>query len=710
MNAGGRHEMISSDRVRMVTGALASWAPRLEAVAAAAALSMGTYVFLQTILMVVHCWSPVPYWDQWEELVTGRTITWSWLISQHNEHRLLFPRLIFIADRWISGETNWVDLVANVIIQVGMAALLIYLFLRGSHRISKTVIWAAGFSLGLLFWAGQSENFTWGFQVQFFGVVLAAAGTFTVLALARPTIPSTLVVILLEAIATYTLASGIIAAFLCIVLAIFLGRPRRIVLLLSIAALALLASYLAGYRGPADSQPVKAIGHFDRLALYYLTYLGGPISEAIHGGVFSAVLIGCVGTFVFVLTAVVMLYRAHRTPPASAALLALAAFAMAMDLLTAVGRSQFGLGQAMSSRYATPAIVFWVSTALMLWLLTARNEWWRRLMLVTTLSLQALFALNEPYAVDAAYRASSQRAPAAAALLSNVDDAALLSTILPSPETALRLSRILRAAHTSVFHEPWAMWLGTPLTEHVAITSASHCVGAFQNLEKVTASPAAGWRGIGWARWRDGNAATRIVFTSSDGVVVGYGIGGIGRAWDNAAPFREASLKFQWIGDFSSTTPRTVRAFVLAHGGTAACPLGVARALLSPPMVSVLDAASPKLPVGGSIDGVSIEGRRVKIWGWGFLQTSEADSRIDIYTNLPVTSYTIVRVPRPDVVYSYNNGALYEAGFLINIQLSKKYDAKKIPHLCVATDDPVFGQRLVPDEAHQKLCPIKRQS
>jgi hypothetical protein len=55
----------------------------------------------------------IPFWDSWSLLISGRDITWSWLISLHNEHRPLLPRLVLIADYWLSEETNVVDFVVG---------------------------------------------------------------------------------------------------------------------------------------------------------------------------------------------------------------------------------------------------------------------------------------------------------------------------------------------------------------------------------------------------------------------------------------------------------------------------------------------------------------------------------------------------------------------------------------------------------------------
>src|SRR6267143_972716 len=74
----------------------------LEAACAALSLAAAVYVVFSTILMVVDNAMAVPFWDQWDNLISPeQQILSSWLYRQHNEHRILFPRLIFAIDTWL---------------------------------------------------------------------------------------------------------------------------------------------------------------------------------------------------------------------------------------------------------------------------------------------------------------------------------------------------------------------------------------------------------------------------------------------------------------------------------------------------------------------------------------------------------------------------------------------------------------------------------
>jgi peptidoglycan/LPS O-acetylase OafA/YrhL len=89
------------------------------------------------------------------------------------------------------------------------------------------------------------------------------------------------------------------------------------------------------------------------------------------GWYFSArkTLISAVAGSVGVLLLCMFFWLAFRRRPEPAphrmALLAVATFVVAMTLLTAAGRVGFGIDQAVTSRYATPILAFWLSLAVL---------------------------------------------------------------------------------------------------------------------------------------------------------------------------------------------------------------------------------------------------------------------------------------------------------------------------------------------------------
>ena len=85
-------------------------------IAATAACLVGACaVFAQTLYLSVKYFHPLFYWDQWD--VVRAYHRWidggdglSLLFAQHNEHRIAFPRLIFLADFALGRGLNIINL------------------------------------------------------------------------------------------------------------------------------------------------------------------------------------------------------------------------------------------------------------------------------------------------------------------------------------------------------------------------------------------------------------------------------------------------------------------------------------------------------------------------------------------------------------------------------------------------------------------------
>ena len=637
----------------------------------AAFLATGLYIAASTIRMVVACWNPLPFSDQWDELVSGRPITWAWLFSQHNEHRLLFPRLVFIADRWLSGETNAVDLAVNLLIQMGLAAILVKLARGAGLRSKAERLWAAGLVLTLLFWSVQWENFTWGFQPQFFGVGLAAAACLALAALGPPTITTALGVIVLEFVATYTLASGVLAAFLAVPLALWLRRPPGHTALFAAAAVALLGTYLIGYHTPAyHSDPLDLFSHVRDVLDYMAVEIGGPGGEAMTAlfgtkAIMTARWLGWIGVLSLCALGLGLGWR-RRPQPHAAALVAFGVFVLGMVLLTGAGRLRFGIASALANRYATPALLFW---AVLFLLAAARvaavpRSLWRRPAgmllpapaLVLVLTTQAEFS-------SAARSDADGRNAAIPAVLAGVNDAALLSRVYPAP----RGLQQLRAGRGSVFAQPWAAWLGSRLEDHVRLVDATSCRGSL-NYTSPLAGPEGGGRAQGLVAVPGGAAARlRLLLADTEGTVVGYGLSGFSPAAigvpEGEPPF---PARGGWIGAFRDAAPGSLRAFVLLDRDMAACPLASVarvRAEARPMRVDLAGAPPPAhLSPGGYIDPISTSVTGMTLVGWGMIQAGEGGPRVWIDSNLPIQSLTLTPQVRPDVVTALKDPACTTAG------------------------------------------------
>lgn len=126
--------------------------------------------------------SNVPSWDDWDMvpvLTHEQPVTLEWLWSQHNEHRVPLPRLVFLGLHRLLGVDFRVTMYADVLALGAIAAALTALATRLRGRPAYADVF---FPLALLHW-GQAANLLWGWQLQF--VLSVALASVALLALAR---------------------------------------------------------------------------------------------------------------------------------------------------------------------------------------------------------------------------------------------------------------------------------------------------------------------------------------------------------------------------------------------------------------------------------------------------------------------------------------------------------------------------------------------
>ncbi len=166
--------------------------------------------------LVTHYWVPLPYWDEWA--TPGKmfaswcngTLTLPDLVSQHNESRKFFPRLLYLA---LAVAGGW-DVRKEMLVcfaTVCAIALLFYRLMRqtpGATALSAAIGWTA--ATFLCFSAVQLDNFLWGIQLEPFFPGLAVLAIAVVNTSERSLARKSLLNATLALIATYTFANGML--------------------------------------------------------------------------------------------------------------------------------------------------------------------------------------------------------------------------------------------------------------------------------------------------------------------------------------------------------------------------------------------------------------------------------------------------------------------------------------------------------------------
>src|ERR687891_1302134 len=80
------------------------------------------------LLFVARYASNVPSWDDWDMVPTltgNQPVTWNWLWSQHNEHRVPLPRLIFLGLNRLALVDMRVTMYFDILLMAALAGAMI---------------------------------------------------------------------------------------------------------------------------------------------------------------------------------------------------------------------------------------------------------------------------------------------------------------------------------------------------------------------------------------------------------------------------------------------------------------------------------------------------------------------------------------------------------------------------------------------------------
>ncbi|MGA0558157.1 hypothetical protein ACO2Q8_15965 [Larkinella sp. VNQ87] len=265
---------------------------------------------------------------------------------QHNEHRIVYDRLITWLDYRLTGKLNYVHLMV-----VGNLSLVLLLavFVRALRKSGAAVWMALPVSL-LLFNLSNWENTFWG---------MAAAQNFTVVALAVATFYELAfknrvgwLAIALAVAATITSGNGLLIWPVGLVL-IFLRQDYAGVIRWSLALAVTFRLYFLGYEKPAGNPPDR--GPLLDWGKGWLLF-NGASAEAfpVQNFMLTCLTLGGVVTLLCAVVGFSLLgkrFRGSRLTDWQLFFLGGMAFVLGTGLIVAFNRVGFGLGTLTTSRY-----------------------------------------------------------------------------------------------------------------------------------------------------------------------------------------------------------------------------------------------------------------------------------------------------------------------------------------------------------------------
>lgn len=337
----------------------------------------------------------LPIWDQWElvpyleKLQKNEAISFVQLAGQHNEHRLLFPKIIMLAlAQLTSWNVNYEVLVGFIFFFLTSLFLfysLVNLFssLYSVRQYKIGVLISCLVSAILYFSLCQSQNLLWGWQLQIFlDVMCLVAGMFYLTQGHAVQWKQVIVSLLLGIIATFSFANGLTYWLVGgLILALRARDTKHITwkmaLWVSVASIVAIL-YFHDFKHPANEPSVFYVFyHPIKFLLFFLSCLGAPITRFGIAARVPSYLAGAIGFAAIFAGMRYLLINKLFFNKRFIFWHSLLFYSLVSCALISIGRvgGSIGLDLAGESRYITISVFFWLWLSVVgIWILTQGNR------------------------------------------------------------------------------------------------------------------------------------------------------------------------------------------------------------------------------------------------------------------------------------------------------------------------------------------------
>jgi hypothetical protein len=410
----------------------------------------------------------IPYWDQWslvdlyEKTFIGKS-SFSDFFSLNNEHRVLFPKLIFVTLAYLSNWNIKVELYFNLALSLIMFIAL-YRISCLCHNHRNFIFYASNLLVCVfIFSIGQYENWLWGFQIAWFLVNTCIILVILCLTSAQEdlSIMRLILMILCCLIASFSSLHGLLSWIVVVPITLLRRSQLKQRLfntgLLFLGFLLSTIFYFANYQKSGSHPDI----FFFRKNLmttieYFFNIIGSPIVRFSSAVGLSPSVIGIFIVLLFLIFNCYCVKQYLQNSPIYQFLpwISLGWFSILFAGATAIGRSGFGVEQALSSRYVSVSVLL-VIACINLWSLIVlnqqqRNFWQYRLLttafILGVLSTIYLYGLSSDFRMAKESSAARLTGKTCLELISYLDDSlqnSCLSLLYPDSHSVVRWSASL---------------------------------------------------------------------------------------------------------------------------------------------------------------------------------------------------------------------------------------------------------------------------
>ena len=532
-----------------------------------------------TAYLTIASYTGLPFWDEWGNLhsllTSPHPLPLGWLVEQNNEHRILFARLLLLADFHLFHGRQVLLFVSMFFIQLGFLVTMGWLF-RGVVEL-RGALWrtAVGLAAFCLFCPSQWENFCMAFQVNSFVTGFFALLAFLSVVLYQRsggTLGSRWSYVILglsvASIATYSNANGMLIWPVLLGIAIMLRVPHKMIGVYAFLGVCVSVSYFFHYHSPTwHAQPVESLRHMSAVIEYIAKYFGSSFPWSTPS---YSVPIGWEALLVAMGLIAWTISRGHIRRPLPLILVGLMLFCLMTAFITALGRINFGTDQAFSSRYQTGALLFWfcLSCLLLLAFVSAEARVFTTCLMAVIAVIMIIAAANFGFPLREARARRAWQNAVSLALITRVPDYETIARTCPLYQIPWQDSLYLRDRHLSIFSTDPYRQLDEPLASAYRISPQSLCQGYVDSVNLVPdkRTDSVGLKISGWTVDAKSRRPVRQIILTADGKIVGFGGLGFERSDVVAALHSPRALLSGWIG--FAQVPVGARAFEVYGQGT----------------------------------------------------------------------------------------------------------------------------------------------
>ena len=312
---------------------------------------------LLTLVGIFNNYTSVPQADMWsnfELIYEFEKQNYAYLFSQHNEHRILFPRLIYLLDYYLFNDGYYLLYFLNIF----LFFLIVFMLRRFFNESSIEKKFDSSlflFSFSILFFWGQKANFIWAYQSQFLLAYILPMASIYYASKINQNFLYIYVSVLFGSLGILTMANGL---FTFPIIFIYLALNKLFYKSLIFLFLSLLSFliYFHNYSAVENhTNYLTLLSNLDAVLLFYFTLCGNFTSFIVGKGSIGIFVASLFGVFLNLGLIYILLTKFRSLK--SDFLFFVVLFLIISLISIATGRVEFGLKASISSRYITPSII-----------------------------------------------------------------------------------------------------------------------------------------------------------------------------------------------------------------------------------------------------------------------------------------------------------------------------------------------------------------